>query len=287
MRILYIVIFTILSFSYVKADIKSEIEALISSKNLTLGLAICEIDTDSCITINGQERFPMQSVYKLHIALALLDQIDMGKYSLADSIEITTSDLLPNTWSPFRDSYPMGRKTCLEELIEYILIKSDNNITDVLISMAGGPSQVDAYIKGLGLSETSIKSYERELKSDWNLQFANYTTPEEAISLLKMANNGDLLSRSSNDFIIERMEQTFTGSIRDSIPREVVVAHKTGFSGAGTDGIIQANNDIGIMRLPNGKEIAFAILITEAEEDSPTTYKLIAQIGAIIYNHYK
>ncbi len=287
MRLFNIIIFTILSLFYAKAGIKSEIKDLISNKNITLGLAICELGTDTCVTINGQDHFPMQSAYKLHIALALLDKIDKGEYSLTDSIEITPSDLLPNTWSPFRDNYPKGKKTTLDELIEYMLIKSDNNITDVLLSMTGGPSQVDAFIKNLGLKQTQIRSYEKELQSDWNLQFDNYTTPEDAIKLLRMADSGNILSTKSTEYIIDKMEHTFTGSIRDSIPSEVIIAHKTGFSGIGADGMIQANNDVGIMRLPSGKEIAFAILITEADENSATTYKLIAQIGAIIYNHYK
>ncbi len=44
----------------------------------------------------------MQSVFKFHIALAVLDLVDQGKLSLDQKVFIKKSELLPNTWSPIR-----------------------------------------------------------------------------------------------------------------------------------------------------------------------------------------
>ena len=83
------------------------------------------------------------------------------------------------------------------------------------------------------------------------------------------------------------MVKTKVRSIRDSLPIDIVIAHKTGYSGADIDGVVAANNDIGIMQLPNGKRFLFAIFITNSHEKSDENYSIISQIASIIYKHNK
>ena len=268
-------------------SIECEIENLVSDKELSLGVAIYGIEDDLTISINGDKHFPMQSVYKFHIALAMLDQIDRGIFSLSDSISITQNQLLPATWSPFREQYPNGHTLPLSELIEFILVASDNNISDVIMQMVGGPQHVQHYIQSIGIDDVNIRNYESELKLDWHLQFNNFTTPNAAVELLQTFNNRDLLTAKTHDFIWNTMVKTKAGSIRDSLPVDIIIAHKTGYSGADIDGVVAANNDIGIMQLPNGKRFLFAIFITNSHEKSDENYRIISQIASIIYKHNK
>lgn len=262
----------------------TEINDIILDKELVLGLSIYDIDNNKTISINGDRHFPMQSVYKFHIALTMLDLVDKGLFSLSDSIIVEKSQLHLNTWSPFREQYPNGSRVTLAELIDYTVKLSDNNISDIIMEMAGGSSVINNYLESINTTSTNICSYERELKTDWGLQFLNYTTPNAAVKLLAKFYNKELLESNTYNFLWNTMSETYTGSIRDSLPKETIIAHKTGFSGISKDGIIAANNDIGIMVLPNGKRVIFSIFISESTESPQETYKIISKIASTIYN---
>ena len=79
--------------------------------------------------------------------------------------------------------------------------------------------------------------------------------------------------------------QSSTGSIKNLLPSNINVGYKTGNSGVGPNGVIAAQNCVGIM--DNGtKKIAFAIFITDSKEDKETNMNIIAQIGEIIATNY-
>ena len=62
--------------------LRNKIEQIISHKNAVVGISIIGNNGKDTISVNGDRRFPMQSVFKFHIALAVLSEIDKGKLSL-------------------------------------------------------------------------------------------------------------------------------------------------------------------------------------------------------------
>ncbi|MBA4053785.1 MAG: class A beta-lactamase, partial [Marivirga sp.] len=78
-----------------------------------------DLESGDTIIINGKKQFPMQSVYKFPVAMAVLHQVDQGKLSLNQKIHVAKNDLLPNTWSPLREKYPSGNvEVPLSEILE-------------------------------------------------------------------------------------------------------------------------------------------------------------------------
>jgi beta-lactamase class A len=51
------------------------------------------METGEFVSFNGNKRFPMQSVYKVPIAMVMLHQVDAGKFSLTDTIPIAKTDI--------------------------------------------------------------------------------------------------------------------------------------------------------------------------------------------------
>jgi beta-lactamase class A/beta-lactamase class A VEB len=100
----------------------------------------------------------MQSVFKLHIALAVLSEIDKGKFSLDQKIKIEQKDLLPGLYSPLREKYPNGAALKLSEILEYTVSQSDNVGCDVLLRLIGGPQAVEDFFIKNNLRDVSIKS---------------------------------------------------------------------------------------------------------------------------------
>lgn len=267
--------------------IMKEIEKVIENKNLTLGLSVYDFQTGYSANINGAKRFPMQSVYKFPISIALLDMVDKGVYNLTDTITITAEELIPDTWSPIREKHPDGIKMPLSEVIRYTIAESDNIGSDILMAMIGGALRVENTIHSKGVNNIRIANTEKELHTSWDIQFANWTTPDAMVELLKLFNSGSILESDTNIFLWNTMASTSTGSIKKLLPPDVSVAHKTGSSGQNTNGITAALNDVGIIELPNNRRIAIAIFITDSQESPKTNSNIISQIAEIIYRNLK
>ncbi len=271
--------------------LRREIEAIVSAKQAVVGVAIRGMHAADTLSVRGDRHFPMQSVFKFPIVLCMLAQIDAGKFALEQEVVVQKSALLPGFWSPLRDKYPEGATLPLSELLRYALSQSDNAACDVLLKMLGGPQVVEAYFKGLGFEEISIKINEETMQGNWDGQFLNWTTPLEANRILRTfyEHNNRLLSERSYAFVWELMKATSTGKnrLKGQLPLGTVVAHKTGWSGQNqTTGITAAVNDIGIVFLPDGRYFFISVFVTESKENLTTNEKIIADITQAAWDYF-
>jgi beta-lactamase class A PER len=62
--------------------LKEQIESIVIGKKATVGVAVWGPDDLEPLLINPFEKFPMQSVFKLHLAMLVLHQVDQGKLDL-------------------------------------------------------------------------------------------------------------------------------------------------------------------------------------------------------------
>lgn len=276
-----------------KTDLlRKKIEQIVSDKNAVVGVSIIGNDGKDTLSIYGDKRFPMQSVFKFHIALAVLSEIDKGNLSLDQKVEITEDELLPeDLWSPLRDENPNGGSFTIERLIQYNISHSDNTACDVLIRLIGTPKTVEEYIKESGIEEIQITFNEEDMQAKWENMFQNWTTPNAASETLKLffKNKNNLLSKGSYDFFWKTNIETTTGNdrIKGQLPKETIVAHKTGWSGTNKEtGIIAALNNIGIVFLPDGKYFIISVFVADSKENLKTTKKIIADIAKATYDFY-
>lgn len=276
-----------------KTDLlRHKIEQIVSDKNAVVGVSIIGNNGKDTLSLHGDSRFPMQSVFKFHIALAVLSEIDKGKLSLDQKIEIGKDELLPeNFWSPLRDENPNGGSFTIEKLIQYSVSHSDNTACDVLIRLIGTPKTVEEYFKKKGIQDIQISFNEEDMQAKWENMFQNWTTPKAASEALKMfyENKNNLLSKSSYDFFWKTNIETTTGKkrIKGQLPEGTTVAHKTGWSGTNKEtGITAAVNNIGIVFLPNGEYFIISIFVSESKENFDTNEKIIADIAKATYDFY-
>jgi len=230
----------------------------------------------------------MMSVYKFHIALAVLNKVDGGNLKLDQKIMLKKKDLHPGTWSPLRDKYPNGGVSIpLSEIIEYTITQSDNNGCDILIALSGGTETVKNFIDSKGINDFDIKATEKECHESWNVQYSNWSTPVSAAALLKMFYDRKIVSSASTEYLMNVMIRTSTGDkrIKGLIPPSADVAHKTGTSGT-RNGITPGTNDIGIVRLPNGKHFTIAVFVSDSRENNAVNEKIIAEISKAVWDHF-
>jgi beta-lactamase class A len=245
------------------------------------------IETGETIaSLNAQEHFPMQSVYKLPISMAVMKQVDAGTIKLDQKVAVTKSDFVrAGQHSPIRDQNPAGVDLSVRELIRFAISESDGTASDVLIKLAGGPEAIQSYVSGLGINEMIVANTEKEIGKDWETQYRNYATPDAAVVLLRALHEKRGLSESSQVLLLNYMIESTPGAkrLKGLLPPGTIVAHKTGTSGT-EKGITAATNDIGIVTLPNGKHVAIAVFVSDSPAEEATREGVIAKIAKAVWD---
>ncbi|HLO45156.1 MAG TPA: class A beta-lactamase, subclass A2 [Leadbetterella sp.] len=272
-------------------SLENTFRQLLKDRNATVGISIYDFKTKKTYGINQTEHFPMQSVFKFHIALAVLDLVDKGKLTLTQKVYISKERMQPDWYSPLRDKYPNGNvKLTLAEILKPTVSESDNVGCEVLLDLIEGPIVVDGYLKKIGMKDVQIKYNETVMQASWEPQFENYSSPNSAVELLKALHNGKILSSKSRTYVQKMLLETSTGPnrLKGLLPKGTVVAHKTGTSGTNKQtGEMAAVNDIGIITLPNGNQFAIAVFVSKSKEKIETNEKIIAEIAKATYDFLK
>lgn len=270
-------------------SLRKKIERILFEKKADVGVSILSLEDSDTLTVHGSRHYPMQSVYKFHLALAILHQVDKGVLSLSQKIFIKKSDLLPDTHSPLRDDHPQGNiNMSLEEILRYTVSMSDNNGCDILFRLLGGTSIVNKYIHSLGIKDVSIAATEEEMHKEWNVQFTNWTTPRAATQLAALYYNQNILTKENKDVLFKFMVESPTGPnrIKGLLPANTIVAHKTGTSDTNKEGVTAVIDDLGIIVLPNGKHIIIMVMVCNTKEDKETNERIIAEISKAAYDYF-
>ncbi len=273
--------------------LRKRIEKVLEDKSATVGIAIRGVNPQDTISINGNKHLPMQSVFKYHLALAALHQVDQGKLSLDKvvSIDKELMESYKHLWSPLRKKYPNGAKITLADIIKNTVAWSDNVGCDVLFKLLGGTDKVESYIHEIGIEDIAIVHTEIVMQAEWQNQYENWTTAKAANQFLQLffENTDNLLSNESYNFLLNVLKGTKTGqqSIRGLLPKETIVAHKTGYSGKNDNGLTGALNNIGIVFLPDNSYFYLSVLVSDSKESDETNRKIIAEIAKLTWDYFK
>ena len=204
-------------------------------------------------------------------------------------VYISKKELQVDTWSPISEKYSKGNVTLtVREILSYTISQSDNIDCDVLFKLVGGTLVVQNYMNSIGIKDVSIKYTEQQMHDNHAFQFTNWTTPLAAVELLTKTYTSSVLSEGSKAELWRMMRETTTGPkrLKGLLPKDVVVAHKTGSSGKDKKGITVATNDIGMITLPNGDHVFLAVFVTTSSESEETNDEIIAKIARVVWEYY-
>lgn len=271
-----------------KSFLETQINSIIKNKKATVGISVLGFENGFTYNKNADKKLPMQSVFKFHIAIAVLDYVEKGKLSLDQKVSLNQSNLHENTWSPLREKYPNGGIVPLSEIIEYTVAKSDNNGCDILLKLLGGTQVVQKFMNVKGVKNFQIKYNEEAMHKDWNAQYENYSTTNSAVDVLKKFYDGKLLSKKSTDYLMKVMLSTSTGTNKliEQLPKDTPIARKTGSSGKNNAGLTGAENEIAIITLPNGKHYAIAVFVSNSTETAEVNCRMISDISKTVWDYF-
>lgn len=265
--------------------LKEQIQSIVAGKKATVGVAVWGPDDLEPLLINPFEKFPMQSVFKLHLAMLVLHQIDLGKLDLNQSVTVKRAEVLQNTWAPLMKEYQGDEFSVpLQQLLQYSVSHSDNVACDLLFELVGGPAALHAYIQSIGIKETEVVANEAQMHADDQIQYQNWTSMKGAAQLLRKFQQHTLLSDTSYALLWKWMVETTTGPqrLKGLLPEGTIVAHKTGTSGS-KGGKAAATNDVGVIMLPDGRPLLVAVFVKDSTESERTNEAVIARIALAAY----
>lgn len=282
-------------------ELEKQIAIIAEQAKGKVGVAAVLLETGDAAMLNGDGHFPMQSVYKLPISMAVMEQIKREQHDLDEKIGVGKEDMVrEGQRSPLRDANPNGGEFAIRELIRLALVESDGTASDVLIRVAGGPGEVQSYLRQIGIEDMKVVNSEKELGSNWETQYQNWATPVAAVELLEWletsvstASGSDRAPSSESEFqvglplVVQFMTESSPGAkrLKGQLATATIVAHKTGTSGT-QNGVTAATNDIGIVTLPSGQHIAIAVFVSDSPADEKTREAVIAKIAKAIWDRW-
>ena len=105
--------------------------------------------------------------------------------------------------------------------------------------------------------------------------------------LLRTADEKELFSNKElKDFLWQTMIDTETGAnkLKGMLPAKTVVGHKTGSSDRNADGMKTADNDAGLVILPDGRKYYIAAFVMDSYETDEDNANIIARISRMVYD---
>ncbi|RZK28571.1 MAG: class A beta-lactamase [Hymenobacter sp.] len=268
--------------------LRAEVGQLAPAASARVGVSMRVLGTGDIMSYHNRQHYSLLSVFKLAIAMAVLHQVDQGKLRLTQPISLTKADL-PKTYSPLRDKYPEGNVYMpVQELLRYMLVVSDNDACDILLKLVGGPRQVTAYLRGLGIRPVVIAFSEAQMGAVWSAQYANWSYPAAQVELLDRVYRRTALSAASSHLLYTLLRATSVTPhrLKGLLPPGTPVAHRSGTSSPNAQGLSPATNDVGIIELPDGRHIALAVFVSDSYAEVAAQELLIAKIAQAVYKEF-
>ena len=245
---------------------------------MVVGVSVLHLESGRAASHRGGDRFQMASVFKLPVAIAVLDAAEKGKLRLDREVEILEKDRMEV--GPIYDEWKPGMRVTVARMVDVMLVDSDNTAADVLVAQLGGPSAVEKALVAKGVSGVKVSLDEKGLGAAMKKDLdaiergaQNGTSPDAMAGLLVRLFRGELLSKASTDRILDSMRRCATSGrrFRAGFPKGAEVFDKTGT-------MRLSSNDVGIVTLPDGTHVVLAVF-ARGGRDAAARESAIASIA--------
>ncbi|MCB0854580.1 MAG: serine hydrolase, partial [Bacteroidetes bacterium] len=244
-------------------ELETAIQAKFASVEGDYALAFLLLgDEEKEILINEREEFHAASTMKTPVMIELYQQAYDGKVNLDDSILVKNSfysivdsseyEMDLNEDSGERMYQYIGEKLPVRELMYDMIVYSSNLATNILIELVDA-KKVTQTMRRLGAEDIQVLRGVEDIKA-FEQGLSNTTTAMDLLRIYEGLAKERVVSQvASKDMIEILKQQHFKDVIPAKLPKDVEVAHKTGW-------ITGVRHDSGIVYLPDGQKYVLVIL---------------------------
>ncbi len=269
------------------SELKKEINAEFSITRGNFAVAFKNLaNAADTLFINAHTTFHAASTMKTPVLLEVYKQAAAGKFDLDDSILVKNSfqsivDSSKYVLNLHDDSYPdlyniIGQKETIRNLTHAMIISSSNLATNLIIELVGAP-QVTQTLRDMGAHDIQVLRGVEDTKA-YEQGLSNTTTAYDLMVLYEYLAEKKIVNPAACDTMIQiLLEQEFNEIIPGKLPKEVQVAHKTGW-------ITGLHHDSGIVYLPDGREYVLVLLSADLEDERKGV-ETLATVSKMIYDY--
>jgi len=289
-------------------------EALSGGK---IGVGIYHIESQQELYFNENEAFPMASSFKVAIAVQLLRRVEAKQLRLDSMITLRPTDLHPGSGTLSNLFDDPGVMLSVRNLLELMLLISDNSATDICLRLAGGSEAVNNMLSVNGIEGQHLDRSTLKLIADYvgvavtnenAMTFSEFnklaekltpeqqkraaeafskdrkdtSTPKAMTQLLLKIWKGNVLNPENTKLLLDIMYRCQTGEtrIKGFLAPGIRVAHKTGTIGGTT-------NDVGIIELPDkAGNVIVSVFVKDSTKEIPEREKAIAHVARAVYDYF-
>lgn len=298
--------------------LKTEMERVAKVAKGVVGVTAIHLETGRSVSLEPNERFPMASTVKIPLATHLLLLVDEGKLRLDQMVTLEPHDLHPGSGTLTDLFNKPGVALSIRNLMELMLLISDNSATDVLLRLAGGASAVNVRLRSLGIEGIRLDRSTALLiaegtgfrgklppEEQWTIEEftkasrgteraareaaikrfqddpQDTSTPTGMAQLLSRIARKEIHKPETAEILLDIMRRCRTGGTRlkGLLPEGTVVAHKTGT-------MPMVGNDVGIVTLPNNAGHLVIAVFTKKCESSTNADRAIAEVTRAAYDFF-
>ena len=280
MRLIKMVLFCFFPLTFVWATGDSSLILAVKKAEKQLdarmGIAVYDLETMRHWEYRGNERFPLTSTFKTFACGALLWRVDGQKESLERVVEFGESALVE--YSPITQKFAGKEGMSLFDLCEATLLTSDNSAANFILKEIGGPEAVTSFLRLLGDGSTRLDRWETDLNEGTPGDARDTTTPLAMAESFRKLLLEDVLLVESRQQLKQWLvdNQVSAALLRKSVPKDWVVADRTGAGGYGSRSITA------LMWPPERKPVVVALYLTQTSASFEARNQAIAEIGTSI-----
>ncbi len=256
-------------------NIELDINNIINMFNEKLSIIVKNINKEEYIyRYNSDKRVISASLIKVPIMLTVFEKVKLGELNLNSQILVKDEDILDDT-----EVFESGEGYySLEELVNWMIIESDNTATNVIIDILGFKEINDFIRNTMNLKSTCIQRKMLDQQAIKN-GFNNYTNQEDMLEVFEGLFKKDILTEELCEKSIEILyNQRCQNQVMRYIYEPVKYAHKTG-------ALDYLNHDVGIMNI-NNENFYIGVSVYDSKNIKGNK-KLTGIIGKEIYEYLK
>ena len=268
-------------------QLKEQIKAEFAKQKGTFALAFKNLQTGEEILINEKINFHAASTMKTPVLIEAYKQAASGKFKITDPIlvknefkSIVDGSLYSLNAGDDSDSVlytKAGTKLPVYDLLYLMIIKSSNLATNIIIDLVGAQN-VNKTMREMGANDIQVLRGVEDSKA-YQKGMNNTTTAYDQMLIFNDMAKGRIVDKKSSDAMVKiLLDQAFNDKIPALLPKDVKVAHKTGW-------IKGINHDAGIVYLPDGRKYVLVLLSKELTDDKAGVAAM-ANVSKTVYDYF-
>jgi beta-lactamase class A len=229
---------------------------------------------DQVVARDADRVAPTASIIKLFIAGTIYEQLAAGRLQPGETLTVRQSDVVGGTGILLTQ---VGSTHTLEEMVEIMLLHSDNTASNMLIDRLGGFAPVNRFIDGQGLTGNT-RLNRKLLDTEAQRQGReNTSTARDVAAYLQRLLRGEVVNATASARILgilRQRGQTDRDWLLRNFPADVGGAHISGI-------LPGVRNDAVLM---TGDAGPYILVVFVQQGDEAAAERAIARVGREIHD---